>query len=117
MNLISKLLEFEEGVKRRELRGTLKWMVAGYAIFASLCHTYSARFGAFETMQLRSVHLALLLPLTFLLYPGRKSSPVHRTSFPDIVWALLSLLTTLYIGIWDHERIITRMIYVDALTV
>ena len=116
MRLISKLLEFEEGVKRRELRGALKWTVAGFAVFASLFHIYSARFGAFETMQLRSVHLALLLPLTFLLFPGRKSSPGHRTSLPDLFLALLCLLTTLYIGLWDHERIITRMVYVEPLT-
>jgi TRAP transporter 4TM/12TM fusion protein len=116
MKLISKLLEFEEGVKRRELGGALKWMITCFAIFASLFHIYTGRFGTFETMQLRSIHLALLLPLVFLLFPGRKSSPVRRTSVPDILCALLALATTLYIGIWEHEQIVTRMVYVDPLT-
>jgi TRAP transporter 4TM/12TM fusion protein len=60
--------------------------------------------------------LALLLPLTFLLYPAGKTSPTNRATALDILMALAAVVTALYIGIWDYDRIITRMIYVDPLT-
>jgi TRAP transporter 4TM/12TM fusion protein len=116
MGIIAKLVEFEEAIKRREFRGALRKFIGAVAIFASLFHLYTARFGVFETMQLRSIHLALLLPLTFLLYPAGKTSPTNRATALDILMALAAVITALYIGIWDYERIITRMIYVDPLT-
>jgi TRAP transporter 4TM/12TM fusion protein len=56
----------------------------------------------------RGVHLLFLLPLSFILFPATKKSPVDRPSFLDYVLAAVSLVPALYI-IYFNEPLNQRM--------
>jgi len=81
----------------RALTGRTALAVAAWAVAASLFHIYTSGFGFLEPREQRSVHLGLLLPLAFLLYPGDpKRSPMDRPSWLDWLLAALSLLPNIY---------------------
>lgn len=80
----------------RELKGNSLWLVSAFALAAALFHLYTSGFGLLEPRQQRSVHLLLLLPLAFMLYPARESSPKDRPTGFDWLLAGLSLLPNLY---------------------
>lgn len=81
----------------RELRGKTALAVGVWAAAAAVFHIYTAGFGFLEPREQRSVHLGLLLPLAFLLYPADpKRSPLDRPSWLDWGMALLSLLPNIY---------------------
>ncbi len=105
-----------EGSGKRQLYGPAGIGVTVVAVAASLYHLYLARFGILEALQMRSLHLAWLLPLAFVLYPASRSSPRSRLSFLDLILALLSLGATTYVGIWEYGRITERWLTVDPIT-
>jgi len=69
-----------------------------------------------EALRMRSLHLAWLLPLAFLIYPSSRSSSRARPSIWDLLLAFLAILTTTYVGIWDYERLAERWLGVDPIT-
>jgi len=82
----------------RKLAGKWAIAVAFIAIAMSCFHLYTSGFGTLMAMKQRSVHLAFLLTLTFLLYPAsKKRSPKGRPSVIDMIWLGLSLTSSLYI--------------------
>jgi TRAP transporter 4TM/12TM fusion protein len=80
----------------RELKGPVFWLVAIVAVIASLFHLWTGGFGFLEPREQRSVHLLLLLPLAFLLYPATEASPKDRPSLLDGLLSALSVLPSLY---------------------
>ncbi len=74
----------------RRLSGLVKWAAIVYACAASLFHLYTAGYGSLEPRLMRGIHLLLLLPLTFLLYPATRRSPQNRPTIPDGLAALVS---------------------------
>jgi TRAP transporter 4TM/12TM fusion protein len=99
----------------RELRGKTAWIVAGVAIFASLFHLYTAGFGTLEPRIQRAMHIILLLPLCFLLYPANKKSPKDRPSRFDILFAVGAVLVSAYIII-ANDRLNARWEHVSPVT-
>ncbi|MFO1325756.1 MAG: TRAP transporter fused permease subunit [Rubrivivax sp.] len=99
----------------RPLKGPAGWAVGAVALFASLFHLYTAGFGFLEPRQQRSMHLLMLLPIAFLLWPARASSPKDRPSVVDGLLALAALAPNLYSLLWSQE-INQRMENVDALS-
>lgn len=79
------------------------------AIFAGLFHYYTSGFGSPEPRIFRGMHLALLLPPIFLLYPAGKRSPQNRPSILDILAAILCLAATLY-TVFNADRLNQRFI-------
>jgi TRAP transporter 4TM/12TM fusion protein len=77
---------------------TLPWKVPilMVAVIAGVFHYYCAGFGSPEPRTFRGLHLSMLLPFVFLLYPARRTSPQQRPSVPDILAALLCLVASLY---------------------
>ena len=70
----------------RELAGPTRTAIATWAALATLFHLHAAVVGFGEPLRLRALHLLLLLPLAFLLWPARPGvSPAHRPSAPDLV--------------------------------
>jgi TRAP transporter 4TM/12TM fusion protein len=82
----------------------------------SLFHLSLGYFGILESLRMRAAHLFFLLPLTFLLYPASKKSSSSRFSPLDLVWFGLSMLCCLYISVFEYERLVSRVIYIDPLT-
>ncbi|NLN17297.1 MAG: TRAP transporter permease [Firmicutes bacterium] len=106
----------DEAVEQRKLTGRSKQIIAFLAASVSVFHLYVAKFGILEALQMRALHLGLLLPFAFLLYPGSKKSPRDKASPLDIALAITALLVCLYVGLFEYDRMITRWVYVDPLT-
>lgn len=93
-----KVLEKVDSESRfRKFSGKWAVVISVVAIAMSLFHLYTSGFGILMAMKHRSVHLAFLLTLTFLLYPASKRSPRKRISVFDYVWLALGLCSSLYI--------------------
>jgi TRAP transporter 4TM/12TM fusion protein len=80
----------------RSLSNWWKIPIGALAVFAGLYHFYTSGFGSPEPRIFRGLHLAMLLPVVFLLYPAFSRSPRHRPSLPDILMAAVSLVACLY---------------------
>ncbi len=61
----------------------MKLFITVLALTLSDFHLYTAVVGVLPSIQQRSFHVALVLPLIFLLYPARPNSPQTRPSFVD----------------------------------
>lgn len=71
----------------RDLKGKTGLAIACWAVIASLFQMYTAGFGFFEPREQRSIHLLLLMPLAFLLFPARPGkSPEDHPSLADWGW-------------------------------
>ncbi|QCI64388.1 TRAP transporter permease [Phreatobacter stygius] len=80
----------------RDLKGWTFWLAASVAVAASIYHLWTGGLGIFEPREQRSIHLLLLLPLAFILYPATGSSPKDRPSAIDWGLSFLAILPNLY---------------------
>jgi len=87
----------------REIKGWLKWLISICLVGVALFHLYTAIFGVFQPRIQRGVHLMVLLPMAFLLFPATKKSPKDRPTLLDGVLALLAVLPPIYIMMANHE--------------
>lgn len=86
-----------------------------YIVLIGLFHLYTSTFGAFEAYLQRNIHLAIVLPLAFVLYPVSKKAPSDRVPFYDWILGALSMLPGLYV-ILNYDAITTRIVQVDPVT-
>ncbi|MBI4735542.1 MAG: TRAP transporter fused permease subunit [candidate division NC10 bacterium] len=100
--------------RMRKLSGAVKWAVLAYACAASLFHLYTAGYGSLEPRLMRGIHLLLLLPLTFLLYPATRRSPRDRPSSLDYLAAGTAGAACGYV-LWHAERLNFRFQGVDEV--
>jgi len=98
----------------RSLKGSVKIFVLIYGVMATLLHLYTSGYGTFEPRTQRGLHLLLLLPLIYLLFPATKKSPKDRPSFFDGIASALCFLGPFYI-VWDAERLNFRMVGMDEV--
>src|SRR5699024_7530994 len=70
-------------------------------------HLYTSALGAPTTLKHRSLHVAIVLCLIFLLYPASRSVSRAKLAWYDVVLALISLTTAIYIFV-DYLNIINR---------
>ncbi|BBK31724.1 TRAP transporter 4TM/12TM fusion protein [Stella humosa] len=99
----------------RDLKGKTGLAIACWAVIASLFQMYTAGFGFFEPREQRSIHLLLLMPLAFLLFPARPGkSPEDHPSLADWGLAFLCLLPNVYSYV-QANRINLRFENVDPL--
>lgn len=100
----------------RKLDGIVAKGVWLYILVMGIFHMYTAAFGAFEAYLQRGIHLAMVLPLVFVLYPvsaklkGEKKVPIY-----DWIFAILSALPGIYI-VLNYNDIVARMVQVDEVT-
>ncbi len=80
-----------------------------------LFHLYTAAFGSFESYLQRTLHLTMVLPLTYLLFPVGSKAVKDRIPLYDWALALIAALPGLY-SIFNYEEIINRIQQVDPLT-
>lgn len=93
-----KVLEKADAESRfRKFKGRWALLITVIAVAMSLFHLYTSGFGTLMAMKQRSIHLAFLLVLTFLLYSGSSKAPRSRPSLPDWIWLALSMISSLYI--------------------
>jgi TRAP transporter 4TM/12TM fusion protein len=109
----------------------LKTTIALVAVSMSLYHLYVALTGAPQAFFFRGTHLLFAMALVFLLHPSlvRREKPAageirddaggiygatgpSRTSWLDWLCIAASAFTIVYIWM-EHERLITRFVYVE----
>jgi len=98
----------------RSLKGWIKYLVLIYGVSASLLHLYTSGYGTFEPRTQRGLHLLLLLPLIYILFPATKKSPRDRPSLLDGIASLFCFLGPFYI-VWEAERLNFRMVGMDEI--
>lgn len=77
---------------------------------------YMGIFGTLGQIGTNALHLAIAIPLVFLLYPLRKGA-AHAAAPPSILDIVLALVSFAAFG-WayvNQERFSERMIYIDAV--
>jgi len=92
----------------------MKIAVLVWGTAASLIHLYTSGFGTFEPRTQRGLHLLLLLPLIYILFPATKKSPQNRPSVLDIIASIICFLGPAYI-VGDAERLNFRMVGMDEI--
>lgn len=93
--------------KRRTLNGFSGKIISILAVSLAVFQLYTAFFGVLPTMQQRSFHVAFILAMIFLLYPGAKSSLRNKISLVDWVLALAAAGCSLYVFL-SYEDIALR---------
>lgn len=82
-------------------------LITAVAVALSLYHMWTAYFGAPPVLIHRSIHVGVILFLTFLLYPPIRKGVRSRVPFYDIILALAALSTAVYV-ITNYDGIVRR---------
>jgi TRAP transporter 4TM/12TM fusion protein len=109
---------------------TVKGAIALTAVSMSLYHLWAALMGAPEPFYFRGAHLLFAMALVFLIYPGFEvrdetaevalrddaggliGGAPARVSWTE--WLLIAATAVTIVYIWiEHERIITRFVFVE----
>lgn len=103
-------VEQEEGATHK-LTGWRAWLVGGLAVFTALFHLYAA-YGVVPAQVLRTLHVGLILGLTFLLFPLVRRTR-HRILWVD--WLLVAAVAavTAYL-LWGGEELADRAVFPEV---
>lgn len=99
----------------RKLTGISHKILYVYIILIGCFQLYTSVFGAFESYLQKNIHLGLVLPLAFILYPMTKKSPEDRVPIYDWILGLLAMIPGIYV-ILNYDAITMRIIQVDPVT-
>jgi TRAP transporter 4TM/12TM fusion protein len=109
-----EIAKYDPEFRFRDLGGAWKWIVFAIAVAMSLFQLYTAGFGLLNPHVQRSIHLAFILVLTFLLFPflrrrGKAGAGSQAVSVPwhDVLLAAAGAVAGLYI-VWDYQEIVLR---------
>ncbi|MGM9520360.1 MAG: C4-dicarboxylate ABC transporter permease, partial [Phascolarctobacterium sp.] len=91
----------------RTFSGAMKKIFFVLCILVSCYHLYTATFGPPLTLIHRSIHVSMMLVLTFLMYPMCKKSSFTTPSILDWILVALSLAAPIYI-INDYQGFVER---------
>lgn len=89
----------------RKLDGAWKYIISVISIGLIVFQLYTAGFGVLPDIVQRSVHLGFVLTLCFILKPAYKKAPTDRVPLYDIVFAVVSALSSIYI-LLNFQRIL-----------
>ena len=92
----------EKVLRQRKLTGFWAKVATLIALGVSIFHFYTSGFGLLLSFRQRSLHLALLMALAFIMYP-LYSKHKNKVSPVDIILVILSLISVLYIFVNQHE--------------
>lgn len=82
----------------RTFSGMMKKFFFVLCVLVSVYHLYTATFGPPLTLIHRSIHVSMMLVLTFLMYPLCKKSSFTKPSILDWLLVALSLAAPIYIS-------------------
>jgi TRAP transporter 4TM/12TM fusion protein len=80
----------------RSLKGWWNLPILIVGVVAGVFHYYTSGFGTPSPRILRGIHLFLLLPMVYLLFPATRKSPKNRPSLPDIATAVFCAVASMY---------------------
>ncbi|MBP1924448.1 TRAP transporter 4TM/12TM fusion protein [Sedimentibacter acidaminivorans] len=106
----TELLEkFDKESKTRKFESkTLAKSIFWIAIIIALYHFITSFIGYPATHKHRSLHVAMMLFMTFFLYPATKNTSRKKPTWYDIIFAVLALAVAAYVWL-DYSNFINRM--------
>ena len=99
----------------RKLSGKTEAFVYAYVLLMGMFHLFTAEAGNYEAFLQRTIHLAWVLPLAYLLFPMTKSSPKDHVPLYDWVLAALAAVPGIY-SMVNYTAITERIQQIDPLT-
>lgn len=109
---IQDTLDVSEIVKKydkeatfRVFQGWLQVFIRVLCILFSLFHLCTAAMGQYPPQIQRSIHLAFVLVLIYLLYPARATGNRHKLQWYDVLMAMGGAAVCGYI-IWNYDTIV-----------
>lgn len=109
---IQDTLDVSEIVKKydkeatfRVFQGWLQVFIRVLCILFSLFHLCTAAMGQYPPQIQRSIHLAFVLVLIYLLYPARATGDRHKLQWYDVLMAMGGAAVCGYI-IWNYDTIV-----------
>lgn len=100
----------------RTFTGKMKNIIIVFCVLGALFHIYTAFFGVFEPRLQRPIHLGILMPLCFLLYPARKKDIDSDPNYLDYLFSAVSFYVFCVYILINKSRLDNRWMFVDALT-
>ncbi len=106
----TELLEkFDKESKTRKFENkTLAKSIFWIAIIIALYHFITSFIGYPATHKHRSLHVAMMLFMTFFLYPATKNTSRKKPTWYDIIFAVLAVAVAAYVWL-DYSNFINRM--------
>jgi len=101
------MAKYDKEYSYRRLTGPFHYLIAGLAIAFSLFQLYTAYFGVLPAQLQRSVHLAFVLLLAFLMYPATKSMSRRKMHWSDVGLGLIGAAVACYIVV-NYEGLAAR---------
>jgi TRAP transporter 4TM/12TM fusion protein len=101
---------------QRQPDGAIGWIVSLAAIGLIIATLWMGIFGTIGQVGTNALHLALAIPLVFLLYPAFPGEGAAKTppSTLDLLLAFLAFAAYAW-ALWSERRFSNRMIYVDSV--
>lgn len=99
--------KFEKESDKREMTGLWDKLISAICIVFALFQLYTAAFGILDATLQRAVHLMFGFLLIFLLYPARKSWSRKSMHPLDVLFAIVSAGTCLYL-ITQFDQLVLR---------
>lgn len=93
--------EYDSESNFRNLAGPTAMVVTVASVILSLFHVYTAGFGLLNEVMHRTIHLAFVMGLIFLVFPRKRAQPTRRIWVESLIFAgfylylLYSLVQTL----------------------
>lgn len=101
------LQKYDKESNKREMTGPWNIIISVICIVFALFQLYTATFGVLDAHLQRAVHLTFGFLLIYLLYPGRKSWSRKSMHPLDVILALVSAGTSMYIVV-NYQELVLR---------
>lgn len=101
------LQKFDKESNKREMTGFWGYVINGICILFAIFQIYTATFGILDAHLQRAIHLAFGFLLIFLLYPARQSWSKRSMNPLDVVFAVVSAFSAMYIVI-NYSELVLR---------
>lgn len=99
--------KFDKESNKRDPVGAWHYIIAGICVLFACFQLYTAIFGVLDAHLQRTIHLCFGLVLIFLLYPARKSWSRKTMNPVDVIFAILSVIATMYLVV-NYNELVTR---------
>lgn len=100
------LQKFDKESDKRTLTGMWDKLISVICIVFAIFQLYTATFGVLDAHLQRAIHLAFGFSLIYLLYPGRKSWSRKSMHPLDVIFAVVSAASALYIVVFYNELVL-----------
>ena len=101
------LQKYDKESNKRSMTGMWDYLIKGICIVFAIFQLYTATFGVLDAHLQRAVHLAFGFTLIFLLYPARASWSRKSMHPLDILFAVVSACSALYIVV-NYQELVLR---------